>query len=285
MTIYDLNPYIRLATPSVLPGGLILNRRIIFDYELICVERGSFLLIYDEIEYRVTPGAVLLLRPGVPHSFYIDSEELSQPHIHFDLIYTPESPNIPISFKDIPDLTQEERRWIACDAFAAYPGGPFLKCSDREAFLSLFYHVIDSDTPPLEKKGGLTQLLSMIVADNFPRVFDGALAGYAVEAHVKNYIDAGQGWTMSLDGFAKQFSYSKFHLEKRFRRAYGVGLIAYRNQKRMELAQQLLCDHTVTETAALLGYQSIYVFSRAFALQFGISPNGYQKAVCAQKDR
>ena len=234
MTIHDLNPYIRLAMPSVLPGGLILNRRIIFDYELICIERGSFLLIYDEIEYQITPGSVLLLRPGVSHSFYIDSKELSQPHIHFDLIYTPESPIIPISFKDYPDLTLEEVRWISHDAFSAYPNDPFLKFSDHEAFLSLFYHITDSDTPPLEKKGLLTQLLSMMIADNFPRVFD-VVEGYPVEMHIKNYIDAGQGLSMSLDDFAKQFSYSKFYLEKRFHRAYGIGLIAYRNEKRMEI--------------------------------------------------
>ena len=283
MTIHDLNPYIRIAMPSVLPGGLILRRRIIYDYELICIERGSFLLIYDEIEYQITPGTVLLLRPGVPHSFYIDREELSQPHIHFDLIYTPESPIIPVSFKDYPDLTQEEARWISHDAFSTYPKNPFLKFSDHKAFLSLFHRITDSDTPPLEKKGLLTQLLSMLIDDNFPHVFD-AVEGYPVEMHIKNYIDAGQGLSMCLDDFAKQFSYSKFYLEKRFHKAYGIGLIAYRNKKRMEIAQQLLCDHTVTETAELLGYQSIYAFSRAFTMQFGVSPNGYQKTIRAQTD-
>ena len=45
VTIHDLNPYIRLAMPSLLPFGLILNRRIIFDYELIYIERGSISLM------------------------------------------------------------------------------------------------------------------------------------------------------------------------------------------------------------------------------------------------
>ena len=180
-------------------------------------------------------------------------------------------------------MTQEELRWISHDAFSAYPKDPFLRFSDRNAFLSLFCRILDSSTPPLEKKGLMTQLLSMMIAENFPRVFD-AVEGYPVEMHIKNYIDAGQGLSMCLDDFAKQFSYSKFYLEKRFHRAYGIGLIAYRNQKRMEVAQQLLCDHTVTEAAELLGYQSIYAFSRAFTVQFGVSPNGYQKVIHAQTD-
>ena len=82
-----------------------------------------------------------------------------------------------------------------------------------------------------------------MIAENFPRVFD-TVEGYPVEMHINNYIDAGQGLFMCLDGFAKQFSYSKFYLEKRFHNAYGIGLIAYRNETSWpnKAGQHLHCD-------------------------------------------
>ncbi len=93
---------------------------------------------------------------------------------------------------------------------------------------------------------------------------------------LKDYIDAGQGMTHTLDDLAKQFSYSKYYLERQFKKEYGVSLMAYRNQKRMELAQQLLKSRSVSAVADTLGFTSIYVFSRAFKQFFGVSPSAYQ---------
>ena len=51
-----------------------------------------------------------------------------------------------------------------------------------------------------------------------------------------------------------------------------MGIIAYRNQKRLEYAKELLRDNSVGEVAEQLGYKSIFSFSRAFKLHFGTAP-------------
>lgn len=278
MTVSDINPYIRIAIPSILPSGFVLNRRVIFDYELLYIESGSFLLMYDENKYRIPQGSILLIRPGIPHSFHLDGGYISQPHIHFDLVATENSPNIPISFKDIPAMTSREKQSISNDVFFDYPRNPFLRIADTQQFLSLFYKIIRADTPQLEKKGLFLQLLSIVIANNFHALFD-AEEKHSVEQLIKNYMDAGQGLSMSLDDFSKQFSYSKYYLEKLFRTAYGISLIAYRNQKRMETARYLLCRHTVSEVALIVGYPSIFSFSRAYKLYFGVSPNSHREKI------
>lgn len=101
---------------------------------------------------------------------------------------------------------------------------------------------------------------------------------YSIEEQVKDYLEAGQGLTSSLDDIAKQFNYSKCHLEHRFKNRYGISLIAYRNNKRMQLAKTMLLTQSVYDVSNKLGFSSIYVFSRAFKNHYSICPSDYKKA-------
>jgi len=270
-----INPYIRVAMQSILQKGTYIARRIIFDYELIYVADGEFILNYNETDYRCTKGQFILLRPGISHSFSVTDTDLSQPHIHFDITHIPDSQQVPVCFKDLNDLGSEERKSIREDVFRKYPQTPFVVFLDHQAALEIFYNIVNQPKPfSLSQKGMLIRLIDMLIADNFPAVFgDNNESVYSVEEQVKDFLDASQGLTSNLDDIAKQFNYSKCHLEHRFIERYGIGLIAYRNKKRMQLAKDMLKTQTVSKVAAKLGFSSIYVFSRAFKNHFGISPS------------
>jgi len=274
-----VNPYIRKAIHSVIRATHTINRRIIFDYELLYVEDGEFRLRYDETDYRCTADQFVLLRPGVPHSFHVGERNLIQPHIHFDVTHQSDSVHVPISFKDLPDMSEREKRYIRKDVFAPHPHEPRVHFADKQRALALFYEIVDpSDVSPLVRKAKLTLLLDMLIGDNFPGVFEQETAPYRMEQQVKDYIDAGQGLTANLDDLASQFNYSKYYLERRFQERYGTGVIAYRNDKRMQLAKTMLQTKTVSEVATALGFSSIYVFSRAFKNHFGTSPTNAKTA-------
>lgn len=101
---------------------------------------------------------------------------------------------------------------------------------------------------------------------------------YRIEKHIKDYIDADQCLTAKLDDVAKQFNYSKYYLDRCFKESYGVGIMAYRNKKRLQTAKEMLKEHSVSVVAEKLGFSSIYVFSRAFKNHFGVSPTQNKKA-------
>lgn len=275
-----INPYIRVAMQSVLRKGTTIARRIIFDYELIYIADGEFVLNYDETDYRCSKGQFLLLRPGISHSFSVTDTNLSQPHIHFDITHTADSKQVPICFKDLSDLEVEERKHIREDIFRKYPQNPFVAFSDRQAALDIFYTIVNHSKPSsLTQKGLLIRLIDMLIEDNFPDVLaDNAEFVYNIEEQVKDYLDANQGLTSKLDDIAKQFNYSKSYLEHRFKDRYGIGLIAYRNDKRMQLAKTMLMTLSVSDVSAKLGFSSIYVFSRAFKNHVGVSPGEFKKA-------
>ena len=64
MNVHEISPYVRYAANSVLCAPFQIGPRAIFDYELVLIESGKFLLEYRSIEYICQKGDVLLFRPG-----------------------------------------------------------------------------------------------------------------------------------------------------------------------------------------------------------------------------
>lgn len=268
-----INPYIRVAMHSIISAHSEIKRRIIFDYELIYIADGEFTFTYDDIAYLCKSGQFILIRPGISHSFHGIDYDLAQPHIHFDITHIGNSRQVPVSFKDWDALTGKEKGWIREDVFHQYPKTPLVFFADKQQALALFYQIIDTpDASVITRKAKLMELLELLINDNFANAFRSENPTYPVEKQVKDYIDAGQGLCMTLDDFSKHFNYSKCHLEHCFGARYGAGIMAYRNQKRMETAKQLLQQNSVTAVSEKLGFSSIYVFSRAYKNYFGVSP-------------
>ena len=276
MNICKINPYIRRAMDNTLDVNITIARRIIYDYELLYIADGLLLLEYDGQNHICKKGDLLLLRPGVPHAFVKILEPLRQPHVHFDVTYEPDSETVPVCFKNLDALTDAERAMIREDVFAEYPAAPFLRISDPEAFRTLFFEVVlPKCNDVLATKAKFLELLSIVIADNFSGCFTRP-SGIRIEEQVKDFIDAGQGLTFTLDDFEQQFAYDKYYLEKRFRAAYNDSIMSYRNAKRMEIAAQMLAEESVSSVATHLGFGSIYSFSRAYKNHFGVAPSRYK---------
>jgi AraC-like DNA-binding protein len=275
MKISEINPYIRYARPSVLSERGNLAKRIIYDYEIIRIEKGSITLCYNGKTYECNAGATLLICPNVEHSFTVGKYGVSQPHIHFDITYKDNSERIPISFKSKDNMTSLELSWIDKNVFSKYGDNPILKVENKAKFDELFYRIISPDNKDdeLTKKALLTQLIALVIKENFPDFYTDNRQELYIAKQIKEHIDAGSGLKMGLDDFAKFFSYSKFYLEKVFKKEEGESIISYRNKKRMTEAKKLLKTYSVSQVSEILGYQSLYAFSRAYKLFYGRSPN------------
>lgn len=272
MNLSLINPYIRLAMESRIPSGHNIARRVIYDYELIYLEEGSFTFIYNDRPYHCKSGDIIFIRPGIPHSFNLELGEISQPHIHFDITHRPQSEMIPISFKDTDKMSVAEREWIHKDYFSAFKDSPLIDIQNKSEFLELFYHIISGHSDELTKKSLMIKLIAIIINDNFSELLQNDKQVNIVN-QIKDYIDAGNGMGMTLDDFEKTFYYNKFYLERKFKETFGVTLMEYRNKKRMELSKDLLKLYSVSKVSELTGYQSIYSFSRAYKSYFGCAPS------------
>ena len=74
----------------------------------------------------------------------------------------------------------------------------------------------------------------------------------------------------------KAANLNRQYMSALFKRQEGISIQQYIIRVRMERALTLLKQGiSVTETARLCGYESIYAFSKAFKREIGVSPTEY----------
>jgi len=118
------------------------------------------------------------------------------------------------------------------------------------------------------------------------RVAAGARPHRAVE-RARELLAAEPAADLSLHELADAVACSPFHLARRFRRATGVGLHAYRTRLRMALALQRLADgeEALIQLALDLGYASHSHFSAAFRHCYGLPPSRARELLAGSRVR
>lgn len=90
---------------------------------------------------------------------------------------------------------------------------------------------------------------------------------------VKQYIDFHYMSAISVSGISAYFGYERSYLYRIFKSSYGIGIKEYIIKKRMESASLLLArGYSVHDTAAAVGYNDQFNFSKAYKTHFGHSP-------------
>lgn len=268
-----------------------IARRVLFDYELIFIEYGEGTLTFynpdadnaraEEIVGYKT-GDFLFIRPGEPHSFHFETKTC-QPHLHFDLFEDELSEKLAISFKDSAQMTPGELELIRPDSLAGYPIPHLIKPGDDDRLECALMKCVKATragglSQALCAKALLTEIVSLLVSyygesDEFVRS-DSMLK-------VKRYIDEYYQSdiprpALTLDSIAAEFAMSRFTMLHSFSRRFGVPVMKYVSDVKLRRADDLLASRksiTITEIAALLGYDSIYSFSRFYKNKAGMSPS------------
>ena len=96
---------------------------------------------------------------------------------------------------------------------------------------------------------------------------------------VKQFIDENYGLEIDLDSVTTAVNSSKFHLNREFKRHYGITPSHYLKDKRILEAKKLLSESsTVADTCFTVGYESLSTFSMLFRRWTGFSPGAFKKA-------
>jgi len=97
--------------------------------------------------------------------------------------------------------------------------------------------------------------------------------------NAKQFIDENYDLRIGLDAIARAANSSKFHLNREFKRHYGITPSQYLKDKRIFEAKKLLSgSSTVTNTCFTVGYDSLSTFSMLFRRCTGFSPEEFKKA-------
>ena len=94
----------------------------------------------------------------------------------------------------------------------------------------------------------------------------------------RRYIEANYDKDLNLDLLSEALFTSKFHLQRLFKKHYGLSPKQYLINKRIEKAKELLKDGaSVTETCFAVGFESLGSFSSLFKTRTGRSPKQFVK--------
>ena len=94
------------------------------------------------------------------------------------------------------------------------------------------------------------------------------------------YIETNFEEEFTLDDVATVAGLSKFHLVRAFGTYFGKSVIRYARERRLTEAAKCLADSNdgILDVALQFGYNSHEAFTRAFKVQFGVTPGSIQKA-------
>ena len=94
----------------------------------------------------------------------------------------------------------------------------------------------------------------------------------------RHFIDNNFEKDLKLDFLSRVRFTSKYHLQRLFKRYYGLTPRQYLIDKRIEKSKEYLKNGmTVTETCFSVGFESLGSFSKLFKTKTGKSPSKFQK--------
>ena len=96
---------------------------------------------------------------------------------------------------------------------------------------------------------------------------------------IKHYIDTHLFSLGSLSELSDKCGYNYSYLSFLFKKVTGITLSDYYKHKRFESARLMVQENKlkISEISNLLGYNSVYAFSKAFKDEFGMSPKNFYK--------
>ncbi len=147
------------------------------------------------------------------------------------------------------------------------------------AYLELYAAVLDHSRTARALLGQLATLLdhaySFVERESVESRFRSAACSLLAS-------NVGPHYSMKRAAADLGIPYEQFR--KQFRRAVGVAPVEYQIRRRMEQACVLLENHSVKQSALLLGYTDPYVFSRQFSKYTGTAPSAYHMKGSQSRD-
>ncbi|MCH4889390.1 helix-turn-helix domain-containing protein [Acidaminobacter sp. JC074] len=287
--MFDLNnlsPYVRVALDNTIMEAWTLTERIIFDYEIQYIKSGTIEVVIDNKVYHGKAGDIFLYKPGQTHTMKkIGNQPLRQPHLHFDLTYQNNSPDVKVCFRPFNDLSEEEKNFIREDLTQDNQMNlpNLIRLKDTTTFERLLFNIIDEfhDKPPYYEsniKGMFIQLWTYLLRENYFKDHINA-SNTALAKEIKYYLDNNFHQTITLDDLQDKFFTNKFHLIKIFKRIYQTTPIHYHSQVRLSKAKEyiMFTNYSLTEIGDKLGFNSLHAFSRTFKGIEGVSPSYYRQ--------
>lgn len=234
--------------------------------ELTIARDGKGTILANDVPTEVASGDIYVSFPGDVHEIISDKEN----PLKFDFI----------AVNTVSEALRAELDSIMLDFHS--PKKRVIRDEDVSDIVARAIAEESSDAPysHLMMESMIREILIYLVRDfaainigsrHTPNPDEAELFCY----RIMNYIDSHIYSMQSLSELSEFTNYNYNYLSNLFKEVTGYTLMNYYRRRRLETAKLLLSENTlsITRIARLLGYSSVYTFSRAYKEYFGENPS------------
>jgi AraC-like DNA-binding protein len=266
--------------------------RILFDYELVVVTKGTLYMSNGEQQFAVSHGQYLLLPPLSPQYGY-KSSDCSFYWLHFSTEHAVQILSLATSHLDIESDTDTG---VSAGEFIG-SGWPtekgeivipqYGKLVSVEKMIVLMKQLQDCvreyNEPTLNNYMTTTilcELSNQVSAQSKERNYRNLRKQDQLYNDIVDYIEWSRSEPLKVSQVANHFNYNEKYLSHLFRQKSGITLKQYMLEQKMELAKFLLTDtnQNINEIAAQLGYKDSHNFMKSFKKIVGLTPTEFRNA-------
>lgn len=221
---------------------------------------GDVSFMVENRIYAIQPGSVIITRPYEYHHCVYQSNIL---HKHF-VLYFPAKGLEPVLDLFFERNAGEKNLFVLTE-------------TNRSRLYEVCRELLSAELSNAEK---YLRFFTVIDLLRRAEIRDTREAIYPDVAFIMDEINNRFADNLSIRELAAGAGVSLNTLERHFGSMLKMTPTQYLKQKRLAKAYEMLAgDHTVTETAALCGYNSISALEMAFRSVYGITPYQYQKKI------
>lgn len=250
-------------------------------WEIVYIDSGKATIVAGENEYQLIQGECFLHKPNEPHTIYTTDDFANS------VIITFENDN-----KDLFDLCSSkhilnDNQKILLNRIIFEAKHSFSDQLD-ELYLSKMNR---NDKSPYGSdqiiKNCIELLLISLIRNKDDKVntFSSIKSinhGKIVETIISILQDKiEEGKSVNLDEISFTLKYSKSYLKMKFKEKTGYSIIQYFINMKIDKAKELLSQqrYTVSEISDMLGFASLFYFSRQFKQCTSMSPTEYISSI------
>ncbi|MBE5734599.1 MAG: helix-turn-helix domain-containing protein [Clostridiales bacterium] len=253
-------------------------------WEMIFIDSGKAVIVADNKEYTLSQGQTFFHKPNEVHKVYTGNQFANSAIISFEC----KSSQVKALADKVWELSEYEKSLLnkiiqeAKNSYddklneiyltkmnkkhnAPFGGDQIIKNSIELLIISLLRKITPVKT---EKQNSEINLCAtQLVSD--------------VKDILTKTLDVNED--ISLDTLSYKLGFSKSYIKAQFKKQTGYSVIQYYINLKIDKAKELLSQqkYTVSEIADLLGFSSVYYFSRQFKTLTDMSPTEYVNSIKA----
>ncbi len=283
LSLHELSPFVRVCGEFQLPPGFRRNPYFIYEHEFIYVVTGEARYQIGKTVYRLAPGDLLLVPPGVITSSWNDfAAPLRFLAVHFDFHFCGGYQSLPLrSTKRTASELSKIHKLPATAPTLLLPRK--VNVANEPRVKLLFERMIaevanKARGHELAAKACLLELLVFLQRRDFHEQPAPKQPHHAVELAIR-FLESHYNRPLRLNDIATAARLNPIYLERLFKRVIGHSPMIYLSRLRVGRAKHLLCraGMTVKEVASAVGFEDAGYFTRVFQKFEGMSPMHYRR--------